>query len=134
MYSERLHKKSIEGLIKDQKEAQKNQLISTAVNAFAGSIPFLANGGNVLPNRPVVVGERGAELFVPKQAGDIIPNNQLSSGGGITINQTLSFSTGVNQTVRAEIMNLLPVIKQETVNAVAESRSRGGTFARTFGA
>ena len=127
-------KEAIEGLIKDQKEAQKNQLISTAVNAFAGSIPFLANGGNVLPNRPVVVGERGAELFVPKQAGDIIPNNQLSSGGGITINQTLSFSTGVNQTVRAEIMNLLPVIKQETVNAVAESRSRGGTFARTFGA
>ena len=127
-------KEAIEGLIKDQKEAQKNQLISTAVNAFAGSIPFLANGGNVLPNRPVVVGERGAELFVPKQAGDIIPNNQLSNGGGITINQTLSFSTGVNQTVRAEIMNLLPVIKQETVNAVAESRSRGGTFARTFGA
>jgi len=127
-------KDAIEDLIKDQKEAQKNQLISTAVNAFAGSIPFLANGGNVLPNRPVVVGERGAELFVPKQAGDIIPNNQLSSGGGVTINQTLSFSTGVNQTVRAEIMNLLPVIKQETVNAVAESRSRGGTFARTFGA
>jgi len=87
---------------------------------------------NVLPNRPYTVGERGTELFVPKQAGDIVPNNQLS--GGITINQNLNFSTGVSQTVRAEVMNLMPAIKEETVNAVAESRSRGGSFARTFGA
>ena len=67
-----------------------------------------------------------------KQAGDIIPNSQL--GSGITINQNLNISTGVSQTVKAEVMNLLPAIKQETVNAVAESRSRGGSFARTFGA
>tara|TARA_A100001011_G_scaffold271005_1_gene280244 strand:+ start:774 stop:2510 length:1737 start_codon:yes stop_codon:yes gene_type:complete len=126
-------KKAIDDLINAQKKQQKNQMINTALN-LAGSIPFFANGGNVLPNRPIVVGEKGAELFVPKQAGDIIPNNQLSSGGGVTINQTLSFSTGVVPTVRAEVMNLLPVIKQETVNAVAETRSRGGTFARTFGA
>ena len=81
---------------------------------------------------PYMVGERGAEMFVPKTAGNIIPNNQM--GGGVTINQSLNFSTGVVPTVRTEIMNLMPQIKKETVSAVAEARSRGGTFARTFGA
>ena len=33
-----------------------------------------------------------------------------------------------------EVMNLLPAIKEETINAVAETRARGGAFARTFGA
>ena len=79
-----------------------------------------------------MVGEKGAEVFVPRTAGNIIPNNQI--GGGVTVNQNVSFSTGVVPTVRAEVMNLLPTIKQETVNAVAEARSRGGSFSRTFGA
>jgi hypothetical protein len=55
-------------------------------------------------------------------------------GGGVTVNQNISFSTGIVPTVRAEVLNLLPTIKQETINAVAETRSRGGAFARTFGA
>ena len=79
-----------------------------------------------------MVGERGAEMFVPRTAGNVVANHDL--GGGITVNQNISFSTGVVPTVRAEVLNLLPTIKQETINAVAEQRSRGGAFARTFGA
>ncbi len=91
-----------------------------------------ANGGYTPPNKPYMVGERGAEMFVPRTAGNIVPNNEL--GGGINVVQNISFSTGVVPTVRAEVMNLLPAIKQETINAVAETRARGGAFARTFGA
>lgn len=47
--------------------------------------------------------------------------------GGIIVNQNLNFSTGVQQTVRAEVLNLLPVIEQQTVNAVADARQRGRT-------
>ena len=65
--------------------------------------------------------------FIPSMIGG-------SGGGGVTVNQSLNISTGVNQTVRAEIMNMMPDIKQETLGAVAEARSRGGSFARTFGA
>ena len=79
-----------------------------------------------------MVGERGAELFVPQTAGNIISNRGMS--GGVVINQSLNFSTGVVPTVRAEIMNLMPHIQKETISAVAEARTRGGTFARTFGA
>jgi len=98
-----------------------------------GSFLGFANGGYTPPNKPYMVGERGAELFVPKTAGNIIPNNELG-GSGVVVNQSISFSTGVVPTVRAEVLNLLPTIKQETINAVAEQRSRGGAFARTFGA
>jgi len=91
-----------------------------------------AMGGNVNPNMPYMVGERGAEMFVPKSAGTIVPNNQM--GGGIVIEQNLNFATGVSQTVRAEVMNLLPAIQQSTLSAVQDARLRGGTFAKDFGA
>ena len=91
-----------------------------------------AIGGNVNPNMPYMVGERGAEMFVPKSAGTIVPNNQL--GGSIVIEQNLNFATGVSQTVRAEVLNLLPAIKENTLSAVREARLRGGTFAKDFGA
>ena len=95
-------------------------------------IPPMANGGIVAPNRPYMVGEKGVEMFVPRTAGNIVPNSQM--GGSVVINQSLNFSTGVVPTVRAEVMNLMPQIKKETVGAVAEARTRGGAFARTFGA
>ena len=91
-----------------------------------------AMGGNVNPNMPYMVGERGAEMFVPKSAGTIVPNSQI--GGGIVVEQNLNFATGVSQTVRAEVMNLLPAIRENTLSAVRDARLRGGTFAKDFGA
>lgn len=39
-----------------------------------------AKGGLVGMNQPYLVGEKGAELFVPKTNGTIVPNNRLSGG------------------------------------------------------
>lgn len=52
-----------------------------------GLIGF-ADGGDPPVNQPSIVGERGPELFVPRTAGTVIPNGQLSSmmGGGQTVN------------------------------------------------
>ena len=36
-----------------------------------------AEGGDVEPNEPYTVGERGVELFVPDQSGTISPNDEL---------------------------------------------------------
>ena len=36
-----------------------------------------AEGGDVEPNKPYTVGERGVEVFVPDQSGTIIPNDEL---------------------------------------------------------
>jgi len=85
---------------------------------------------------PYMVGERGPEMFVPNSAGNIINNNQVNGmgrGQPIVIEQNLNFSTGVSQTVRAEIMNLLPAIQESTLSAVQDARLRGGSFAKDFG-
>jgi hypothetical protein len=51
-----------------------------------------ANGGSFSANRPMIVGERGPELLVPRNSGSIIPNNQL--GGG---SPSVSFNVTVNE-------------------------------------
>jgi lambda family phage tail tape measure protein len=48
--------------------------------------PGRALGGPVSANSPYMVGERGPELFVPRSAGNIIPNNQLGASTPITNN------------------------------------------------
>ena len=96
-----------------------------------GNFNFLAGGGRVQRGRPYVVGERGAEMFVPNTGGTIMNNmNTRGIGGGSTVvNQTINVDAGVSQTVRAEIINLLPVIKQDTISSLLEAKRRGGSFA-----
>jgi lambda family phage tail tape measure protein len=52
--------------------------------AGALAFPVRANGGTVSGNSPYMVGERGAELFVPGRSGTVIPNNNLGDFGGVT--------------------------------------------------
>ena len=47
-----------------------------------------ANGGNPPIGKASLVGEKGPELFVPRSAGTIIPNNAL--GGGTTTNNMIT--------------------------------------------
>jgi lambda family phage tail tape measure protein len=63
---------------------------TTVGGAGAMAFPVAANGGVI--NSPTIVGERGAELFIPGRSGTVIPNNNLSDmmgGGGITYNGTV---------------------------------------------
>jgi hypothetical protein len=98
-----------------------------------GQKTAFATGGSVRRGRPIMVGEAGAELFIPNKAGVIVPNNQLSGGDGVTINQTINVTTGVQQTVRTEIASLMPQIAQATKSAVADARMRGGSYSKAFG-
>ena len=91
-----------------------------------------AIGGSVQAGMPYMVGERGQELFVPNQSGTIIPNNKLQSGGAVTVNQVINVSTGVQQTVRAEIQGLMPQIANAAKSAVANSRMRGGGYSKAL--
>ncbi len=49
-----------------------------------GKIFGFANGGNPAMNKPIVVGERGPELMIPRNASTIIPNEALGGGGNQT--------------------------------------------------
>jgi flagellar hook-basal body complex protein FliE len=104
-------------------------LISGIGKFFGG---FFADGGRPPRNKVSVVGERGAELFVPDGvSGTVVPSG---AGGGVTINQTINLSAGVSQTVRAEVMGMMPQIQDAAKGAVIEARRRGGSFASAFGA
>ena len=113
------------------------QAIQTVIPTSAGDptgVPkFMANGGSVTSGRPYIVGERGAELFVPNRNGAIVPNDKLGGGNPVVVNQTINLSTGVSQTVRAEVLNMLPQISEAAKGAVLDAKRRGGQFSSVFG-
>ena len=78
-----------------------------------------------------MVGERGAEMFVPSRSGSIVPAQDQN--GGVSVIQNINISTGVQQTVRAEIQSMLPQIANASKAAVLDARRRGGSFAAAFG-
>jgi hypothetical protein len=46
-------------------------------------------GGPVMANQSYIVGEAGPELFTPNNSGSITRNNQLGSGGSVSVNFTI---------------------------------------------
>jgi hypothetical protein len=102
--------------------------VNAVVNAIRGLISLVANnplvsgigslidnvfgggramGGSVTSGTPYLVGERGAELFVPQSNGTIVPNSSLSNGGGgNTINLTVNGALDSEGTAR-QIISIL---------------------------
>jgi hypothetical protein len=52
-----------------------------------------ANGGTPSLNRAAIVGEKGPELFVPRQNGTVVPNNKMGGAGGNTVTNNFNIST-----------------------------------------
>ena len=57
----------------------------------------------------------------------------MGGGSGVNITQNLNFAVGITNTVRAEVMNMLPAIQNSTISAVADAKQRGGKFSKAFG-
>lgn len=89
----------------------------------AGMGFFKASGGAVSGNTPYMVGEVGPELFVPKGAGTIIPNNALGSMGGTTINYNAPYIANMSAIDTQSATQFLSKNKQ-TIWAVNQSASR----------
>jgi hypothetical protein len=76
----------------------QRSLIQFGVNAFLGSLPgvggfFRANGGVVSAGKSYMVGERGAEMFVPNTGGRIVPNSDLGGSTNVVVNVDASGSS-----------------------------------------
>jgi hypothetical protein len=117
-----------------------NKAINAALGFFGAPQSMMlataASGGAIQPNRPTLVGERGPELIIPKSASVVknAADTQGMVGGGspIVVNQSLNFSTGVQATVRSEVMTMMPQIQEATKAAVSEQAQRGGSYTRAF--
>jgi len=76
-------------------------------------------GGTVTANKPYIVGEAGAELFVPNKTGTIIPNNRLGGGmgsGGMPVNITYNIQAFDSKDTISAITENAP-----TISAIIES-------------
>ena len=120
--------KKITGMITGAIDAKFAPGVGQAQAAVAGAV---ANGGPVQAGQRYVVGERGPEMFTPNVSGTITPNSQMG-GSGVTVVQNINISTGVQQTVRAEIRQMMPQIAQSAKSAVVDSKRRGGNYGRAM--
>jgi hypothetical protein len=77
---------AIEKLITREKQKQAALSTSNALSGLGSLVGFFggrASGGSVQKGQPYVVGERGAELFIPNQSGQI-QQSARGTGGGAT--------------------------------------------------
>ena len=63
---------------------------------------------------------------------ETVIDHTKGQGMGGAVSVTLNISTGVSQTVRAEIANLMPQITEATKAGVLEARQRGGSYSRAL--
>jgi lambda family phage tail tape measure protein len=69
-------------------------------------------GGRPPVGQPSIVGEKGAELFVPDQAGTVVPNDKLGMNKNVTVNFNINTvdARGFNELLvnsRGVIINLI---------------------------
>jgi len=80
---------AIEKMITREKQKQASlSAVSGGSSLFGMAKSFLgfAKGGAVSKGQPIVVGEQGAELFVPNQTGQITQSARGTGGGSTTVN------------------------------------------------
>ena len=116
----------LDPLLKSLRTAIAGSSLGQSIIGTLAGLPGRALGGPVSANSAYIVGERGPELFIPNSSGNIVPNGASS---GTTVNQVINVTTGVAQTVRAEIMSLMPQIVGAAKAAVADAKLRGGSYA-----
>jgi hypothetical protein len=78
---------AIEKLITREKEKQRN--LSAASGNPLAILSFFtgfSKGGAVSKGKPIVVGERGAELFIPNQTGQITQSARGTSSSSVNVN------------------------------------------------
>jgi hypothetical protein len=81
---------AIQKAISNQKKIQA--VFSTAGSFLPFKIPFFGkqSGGAVAKGMPTLVGERGAELFIPNQTGQITQNARGLGGQAVNVNFTIN--------------------------------------------
>jgi len=104
-----------------------------AIVAVGTSLFGFANGGDVMSKTPIIVGERGPELFIPQSAGSIVSNATLKGSG-----QSADYGGGqtiVNyniQAVDASSFRSLVARDPSFIYAVTEQGRRSQPTRRAF--
>jgi hypothetical protein len=73
------------------REMEKQLGLQAAMAAFnfasgGFKLPFFASGGAVRKGQPTIVGERGAEMFIPNSSGQITQSARGTNGSPVNVN------------------------------------------------
>jgi len=88
-------------IIADLVRIAVRRAIVATIGGPLGSLFGMANGGPVQGATPIIVGERGPELFVPQSAGKIISNSALKGSGQNGGGSSAPQQTVVNYNIEA---------------------------------
>jgi tape measure domain-containing protein len=104
------------------------------IGGFVGKLlgGLFADGGRPPVGKASIVGERGPELFVPKVAGTIIPNNKLDGGDNTTniVNVSVDASGSSVSGNSTDAQQLGAVIGAAVQAQLIKEKRSGGLLAR----
>ena len=116
----------IEKLITREKEKQwdfENKKAKASLFNVGMSLMGFQHGGAVSKGKPVVVGERGAEMFIPNSSGQITQSARGAGGGSVNVNFSITTldATGFSEMLAANRGTITSIIN----SAMNEKGSRG---------
>ena len=113
---------AIEKLITREKEKQAALSGGGSLFSMARSFLGFAKGGAVSKGKPIIVGEQGAEMFIPNSTGQITQADRGTGGSAVNVNFTINTidSRGFDQALVENRGTITSIIN----NALAE-KGRG---------
>ena len=113
---------AIEKLITREKEKQAALSGGGSLFSMASSFLGIAKGGAVSKGKPIIVGEQGAEMFIPNATGQITQAARGTGGSAVNVNFTINTidSRGFDQALVENRGTITSIIN----NALAE-KGRG---------
>lgn len=92
------------------------------IGKWLGGLKFFAEGGTPPVGVPSIVGERGAELFIPSVPGTIVPNHAMAAVGGGTTVYNLTVGDVATKSMVIEAMK---TVQNQQMARYARSRQYG---------
>jgi len=113
-------KKKLENEKKITNEVAKQNMLRGFGSFFSKGF---AQGGAVSKGKPILVGERGPEMFVPNSSGQITQNARGTGGGSVNVNFSITTldATGFSEMLAQNRATITSIIN----NAMNEKGSRG---------
>lgn len=124
VYGAESAKEAVKGLILEiSKMYFRRNVLAPIGNFFENNGSFFtdilgfATGGSVIGNEPILVGESGPEIIIPKTASTVVPNNRIgNTNGSGNVNVTINIQTP-NPAAMRESMGQISAKITDAVNA-----------------
>ena len=121
----------VNSLVRDLARIQIRKGMLNLFGSFGLELPEFDGGGFTgMSARAGGIDGKGGFPAILHPNETVIDHTKPSAVGGIVINQSVNFATGVQDTVKNEVLQLLPDIAETSKGAVLEAMSRGGNFRR----